>query len=96
MDNYQEISIWGYQNADKNPDEEYLRRYKAPGTVHTGLKINPIFRGERSSKTFELFLVPILEILSLDSAVNDNSKKILKLTSDLPGIASNQLFNFEY
>lgn len=93
MDNYQEISIWGYQNADKNPDEEYLRRYKAPGTVHTGLKINPIFKGERSSKTFELFLVPILEILSLDSAVNDNSKKILKLTSDLPGIASNQLFN---
>lgn len=93
MDNYQEISIWGYQNGDKNPDDEYLRRYKAPGTVHTGLKINPIFKGERSNKTFELFLVPISEILSLDNVVNDNSKKILKLTSDLPGIAANQLFN---
>lgn len=93
MEEYQEISIWGYQNSDRDPEEEYYRRYNAPGTVHTGLTINPIFRGERSEKTFELFLVPIFKVLSLDNVVNDNSKKILKLISDLPGIAANQLFS---
>lgn len=93
MEEYQEVSIWGYQNSDRDPEEEYYRRYNAPGTVHTGLTINPIFRGERSEKTFELFLVPIFKVLSLDNVVNDNSKKILKLISDLPGIAANQLFS---
>ncbi len=26
MEEYQEISIWGYQNSDRDPEEEYYRR----------------------------------------------------------------------
>lgn len=92
MSKYHELRIWGYQHGGENPINEYNNRFNSFGTVQTGLKINPIFNGERSNKVFELFSVPLPEIQLYDSKIQSNSRKIAKLVNDLPGIASEQLF----
>lgn len=90
---YKEISIWGFQHGSEDPKTEYIRRFNSPATIHTGLKINPILRGERLPQEYELFLMTIPELMSLESAINQNSKRISQISDDLPRIAADQLFN---
>lgn len=91
VNKYQELRIWSFQHNGESV-EEYERRYNSPATLHTDLKINPIQYGERSSESYELFMVPIPKVLQLDNVVHDNSRKIANLTARLPGIAFEQLF----
>lgn len=85
MNNYSELSKLYYQKV--NIEEELRRRLENPCVYKTSLYILPILRGERVLKEVELFFLPINDILMLQDEIMQNSKKILKLSSELPKIA---------
>lgn len=93
MNEYKNLKIWGYNHNDEDPNEEYKRRYNSPSTIKTGLIINPMLKGTRLSKRFELFAVLTRDLFLLEEKVNRNSQKIRHLRANLPRIASQQLFN---
>ena len=85
MNNYSELSKLYYQKV--NIEEELRRRLENPCVYKTSLYILPILRGERVLKEVELFFLPINDILMLQDEIMQNSKKILKLSGELPKIA---------
>lgn len=93
MEKYQDLSVWAYSNSDKDVIDEYQRRFNPVTTLKTGLFINPIFKGQRVNKTFELFLLTPLKMLNLQEKIMQNSKRVVELRNMLPPIASTQLFN---
>ena len=85
MNNYSELSKLYYQKV--NIEEELRKRLENPCVYKTSLYILPILRGERVLKEVELFFLPINDILMLQDEIMQNSKKILKLSGELPKIA---------
>lgn len=92
MQGYHSLQTFKYENPESNLTDEFHKRLDSPTTIVTNLKINPILRGIRQSKSFSLFLLPIREMLKLQDIILQNSNTVSRLTSELPPIASNQLF----
>lgn len=92
MEKYENIKIWGFLNRSKDPKNEYHRRFTNVTTIKTNLFINPILRGERQAASYELFVLPIEELLQLADQINQNSRQIERLANSLPDIAADQFF----
>lgn len=87
MNEYLELEKLYYKKIDvKN---EYLNRINNPCTFKTALYINPINKKGEKEKSikFELFYLPIADILKLQDNIMENSKAIIELASELPDIA---------
>lgn len=93
MNEYLQLEKLHYKNIDV--EKEYLNRINNPCTLKTALFINPINRkGEREkSIKFELFYLPIANILNLQDNIMANSKIITELASQLPNIAKKSCIN---
>lgn len=74
-------------------EEDYLRRYNSFGTIKTQLFPYLVKRGEYASSKFELFSVPLNKIQLLTQHIQDNSRHILALAGQLPGVAKQQFYN---
>lgn len=85
MNEYKELSKLYYSGY--NVEEELKKRLDNPCVYKSGLVINPILRGQRQSESFEVFYLPLQEILLLEEEIFINSKEILGLSLKLPGIA---------
>lgn len=73
--------------------QEYLKRYDGFGTIKTQLFPHLIKRNEFASNQFELFSVPLNDIQLLTQNIHNNSKHILELAEQLPGVARQQFYN---
>lgn len=89
---YQSLKIWGYQHRGELVTTEYQRRFNAPETLQTGLMMNPIWHGERYSKSVELFLVNYDVIRNNATQIATNSQLIEQLISQLPSIIVDHFF----
>ncbi|WP_022819677.1 Fic family protein [Fusobacterium russii] len=87
MNEYLELEKLYYKKI--NVENEYLNRINNPCTFKTTLYINPINKkGEKEKDIkFELFYLPIADILKLQDNIMANSKAITELASKLPNIA---------
>ncbi|WP_052957154.1 Fic family protein [Levilactobacillus spicheri] len=92
MKEYHSLKTFKYEFPARNVNDEYQMRVNSPTTIDTNLKINPMKQGIRQSKIYEIFLLPIPEILKLQDIITQNSNLVSKLSSELPPIASKQLF----
>lgn len=92
MNKYQNLKIWSFTHRSEDPDQEFKLRFNSPGTIKTGLIINPMFKGDKLLKQFELFAVLTPEIILLEEKVNAKSQEIQRIRAGLPSIASEQLF----
>lgn len=93
MNKYLELEKLYYKKVDI--EREYQNRINNPCVFKTELYINPIDKnGEKDkSKSFELFYLPIADILKCQDSILENSKLIIKLASDLPNIAKKSCIN---
>lgn len=91
-ENYHSLQIFKYSHPEEDITLQYQARINSPATINTHLKINPMQRGIRQGITFNLFAMPIKELLQLQDAIQQNSNRISNLLDQLPGIAANQLF----
>lgn len=88
--NYKSLRIFSYK--DSNTAEEFDKRFNSYATVHTDLKIYPFSNEYRkTTETFELFYVPLPELLLLEETIKYNSEKLVKLKNKLPGIAQEKI-----
>lgn len=86
MQDYIELEKLYYKNKDIK--SEYESRINNPCSIKTSLFINPINnRGNRIEKEYELFYLPIKDILILQDKINENSKIIITLSDKLPSSA---------
>lgn len=92
MSKYHSLQIFKYENGDADLKEEYKNRYYGATTMRTALKITPEIRGLRQNYEYNLFLLPIPDVLKLQGIIEENSRMISSLVDDLPPIASNQFF----
>ena len=88
MGNYHSLQIFKYENQNSDINEEYSNRIENPTVIKTNLKINPENDGQRLGQQYPLFLLPINDVLKLEGIIEQNSRRIKKLTSSLPPIAS--------
>ena len=82
---YLELEKLYYKRKDIR--EEYKKRFNDYSTVKTNLYISPLIRGEKSKNRYELFLVPIPKLLTLQNEIIENSKKILKISEQISNFA---------
>lgn len=93
MNEYLELEKLYYKKIDVR--NEYLNRINNPCAFKTALYINPINKkGEKEKDiSFELFYLPIPDILKLQDNIMSNSKEIIELSSELPNIAKKSCIN---
>lgn len=85
-DNYKELSKMFYIVDDI--DKEVKKRIDNPCTYETNLSIQPILKGKRDTKkSYNIFYLPIKDILLLQEKIFLNSDKIKELSLKLPMIA---------
>lgn len=88
MKEYQNLEKLFYKKYDI--DVELEKRLENPCTYITDLEIHPIAKGKRDpSKIFNLFYLSLPEFQFLQELIFRNSKKIEKLSEEIPGIAKN-------
>ncbi|SON67933.1 Fic family protein (fragment) [Latilactobacillus sakei] len=92
MKKYHPLQIFKYENNNNDVRVEYSNRVEGPTTIVSNLYINPEISGQRQGEKYPLFLMPIKDVLKLESTIHENSKIIENLTNELPGIASDQFF----
>ena len=85
MENYLKLPKLYYKKI--NIEEELKKRLENPCVYKTSLYIFPVLRGERIKEEMELFFLPIKEILVLQDEIIQNSKDIINLSEELPGVA---------
>lgn len=74
----------------KDIKEELKSRLENPCALKTNLFINPVLKGRRElNSEFELFYLPIQDILLLEEEIFSNSKEIINLIYKLPEDAKN-------
>lgn len=89
---YHPLKIHAMMYPKNNIQDEITKRRDGYGSYMTALMINPMFKGERSSETYKLFLVRITPLEELLTTVTENSQKIMQLTADLPTVATDHFF----
>lgn len=89
---YKPLKIVKFMNKGDN-NQEYYKRYDGFGTIKTQLFPHLVKRGEFASNQFELFSVPLNDIQLLTQKIQENSKHILELAEQLPGVARQQFYN---
>lgn len=88
---YKKLRILSYDNPS-NVEEEYKNRFNSPTTLRTGLKIYPFVNGSRkTSESFELFYLPLQDILILEEQIKYNSENITRLRNKIPDIAESKI-----
>ena len=86
---YQDLKTLYYKKY--NIEEELNKRLENPCTLKTELIISPIIKGEKlSSEKYNLFYLPINNILLSEEQIFSNSKKITDIFIQLPYIAQNK------
>lgn len=86
---YQNLKTLYYKKY--NIEEELNKRLENPCTLKTELVISPVTKGEKlSSEKYNLFYLPINNILFLEEQIFSNSKKITDIFTKLPYIAQNK------
>lgn len=93
MESYYPIKKLSYIDSFLDKEEEYNKRKNSYATINTDLDISTINPRTDTKKTFELFCVPIPEITFLLNKLRENSKDILFLIEQLPGVFQNLFFN---
>lgn len=95
MSKYQPLRIYSYNHPEESTDIELDRRINGYGTVTFPLVVNPINKreGVRLPERYNLFMVPVKDIVDLIRNVVEKSQKIKELISKLPGVAYEQFFN---
>ena len=95
MSKYQPLRIYSYNHPEESTDIELDRRINGYGTVTFPLVVNPINKREglRFPERYNLFMVPVKDIVDLIRNVVEKSQKIKELISKLPGVAYEQFFN---
>lgn len=86
---YQNLKTLYYKKY--NIEEELNKRLENPCTLKTELIISPVIKGEKlPSEKYNLFYLPINNILFLEEQIFSNSKKITDIFTKLPYIAQNK------
>ena len=86
---YQNLKTLYYKKY--NIEEELNKRLENPCTLKTELAISPVIKGEKlPSEKYNLFYLPINNILFLEEQIFSNSKKVTDIFSQLPYIAQNK------
>ena len=95
MSKYQPLRIYSYNHPEESIDIELDRRINGYGTITFPLVVNPINKREgfRLPERYNLFMVPVKDIVDLIRNVVEKSQKIKELISKLPGVAYEQFFN---
>ncbi len=89
---YQDLKTLYYKKY--NIEEELNKRLENPCTFKTELVISPIIKGEKlSNEKYNLFYLPINNILLSEERIFSNSKKITDIFTQLPYIAQNKCIN---
>ncbi|WP_209460792.1 Fic family protein [Youngiibacter multivorans] len=73
-------------------EQEYQRRINDYCTYKTGISINPLQRGLRLSKSYEIFVVNNNELDMLQEKIEENTSKINSILSKLPVAAQERYF----
>ncbi|MGK0607309.1 Fic family protein [Enterococcus gilvus] len=90
MINYQKLRILSYSNP--NTDAEFEKRISSYATVCTGLTIYPFLHEQKvTDHEFELFYLPLPEILNKEERIRYNSEDLNRMKKSLPGIAQTQI-----
>lgn len=94
MSKYKSLRIYSYEHPGESLKSELSKRLNGYATQKLSLIINPINEKEgiRLPDRFNLFLVPIDEIIQLLISVNKKSQQIKILIQNLPELAGNQFF----
>ena len=86
---YQNLKTLYYKKY--NIEEELNKRLENPCTLKTELVISPVIKGEKlPSEKYNLFYLPINNILFLEEQIFSNSKKVTDIFNQLPYIAQNK------
>ncbi|USS89127.1 Fic family protein [Fructilactobacillus cliffordii] len=93
MGKYHSLTIFKYENPTGDIEKEYKNRFESPTVIKTNLRINTEIKGEIKGKSYLLFLLPINEVLKLESTIQENSRRIIDIMNSLPEIALDQFFN---
>lgn len=73
-------------------EQEYNNRFNSYCTYKTGIKIHPMQKGYRHSKTFELFIVNNNELDMMQEKIEENAAVINSILEKLPEIAREQYY----
>ena len=85
---YIELEKLYFQN--KNVREEHEKRLNNYCAIKTNLFISPLVRGEKkTNEKYELFLLPLNELLILQNKITENSKKIKSISKNISSFAIN-------
>lgn len=81
MSKYQPLRIYSYNHPEESIDIELDRRINGYGTVTFPLVVNPINKreGVRLPERYNLFMVPVKDIVDLIRNVVEKSQKIKEL-----------------
>lgn len=90
---YKNLRVFSYTTENDNKlNEEFEKRYNSYTTIHTDLKIYPFINEFRkTSEKYELFYLPLPELLLLEERIKYNSEELIKLKDELPGIVKDKI-----
>ena len=71
----------------KDHENEYQKRLESPNLEVLDLKIKPY----KHNEYFNLYYVPTSEIINLVSSIEKNNSNLMKLTNNLPNVATESL-----
>lgn len=89
---YKALRVIKYESVEK-ARMEYEKRINDYCTYKTGVEINPMLRGLRQSKSYEVFVVNNIELDMMQETIEENAAIINNMLRKVPAVGRKQYFH---